>query len=473
MQTRPNHLSQLNWTNPITNKVLLEATVSGIMQHYDVSRHRYYDNPQGIPRVSELQGDATKRVNQFAGSPGFDLTSGSLTGGEVRNIDSWRSNVSASYITGSHNAKVGYNGAWFSEENFQDRNDPRLAYAYNTNQVPGACSAFATTNCIPPTCSATVTSNCWPVGTPNAERGYYFCSGFNTPSENPYGLTWPDPTVTANNVTTPNPFPCGNMSLYNPGDLYNAVGRVPTPTQFTMYTGPRTVDERVQTHALFVQDQWTLNRFTINGALRYDNASSSFNPTCIESDTFVANGYCAPVTEDERRELQQHHAAVGRGVGRVRHRQDVGEVEHGPVPRGGEHRRHLHAVEPGAAHDEHAGAQLAGLERQPRSGLLQPEQPGRAKPGHWFDQQRRHEPGPEHAELGASAHDARRLLRPAGATGSLSFATDPLVLDAAGLNSASFTTTQCGRDEAGVSQAVLNYCEAVRPEPAGRLEQAA
>src|SRR5678815_4804556 len=33
VQTRPNHLSQLNWTNPITNKVLLEATVSGVIHH--------------------------------------------------------------------------------------------------------------------------------------------------------------------------------------------------------------------------------------------------------------------------------------------------------------------------------------------------------------------------------------------------------------------------------------------------------
>ena len=52
------------------------------------------------------------------------------------------------------------------------------------------------------------------------------------------------------------------------------------------------------------------------------------------------------------RELQRHHAALGRGVGRVRHRQDVGQVEHGQVPAGRRLRRHLHRQQPGAPVDE-------------------------------------------------------------------------------------------------------------------------
>ena len=78
-------------------------------------------------------------------------------------------------------------------------------------------------------------------------------------------------------------------------DLANATLRVPTPTAFTMYTGPRTVDQRVQTHAIYAQDQWTLNRFTLNGAVRFDNAGSTYYPTCIEQDIYVASAYCAQV----------------------------------------------------------------------------------------------------------------------------------------------------------------------------------
>ena len=39
--------------------------------------------------------------------------------------------------------------------------------------------------------------------------------------------------------------------------------------------------------ALYLQDQWTLNRFTVNGALRYDHAESRYGETCIGPDVFV------------------------------------------------------------------------------------------------------------------------------------------------------------------------------------------
>jgi len=265
VQTRPNHLAQLSWTNPFTNKLLLEAGVSGIMQHYDTSRHRFLDNPQNLPRVAECQTDATKRVNTFAGSCAFNgflggffefpLTSGSVTGGEVRNLDSWRPHASASYITGAHNAKIGYDSAWFSEKNQQMANDPRLSYIYNTNFVPAGQTASA------------------------------YCTTTQT-------------LTVAPGVTVPNAYPCGNMSLYHSEDLNNTQLR-PAPTAFTMNTGPRMFDERVWTNALYVQDQWTVNRFTLNGAVRYDQARSLYNPTCVGPDTFVPVGYCAPATQTE------------------------------------------------------------------------------------------------------------------------------------------------------------------------------
>src|SRR5262249_24363353 len=45
--------------------------------------------------------------------------------------------------------------------------------------------------------------------------------------------------------------------------------------------------ERVWFGALYLQDQWTLNRFTLNGALRYDHAESRYGTTCICPDRFV------------------------------------------------------------------------------------------------------------------------------------------------------------------------------------------
>jgi hypothetical protein len=464
VQTWPNHLAQLNWTNPLTNKLLLEAGVSGMMQHYDTSKHREYVNPRGIPRVAECQTDGTKRINAFAGiCPGFDLTSGSITGGEVRNLDSWRSNFAASYITGSHNAKIGYNGALFSEQNYQDRNDPRLSFAYNTNQV-ATCTGTSNTNCVRPQCSATVTTNCFPVGTTTAaDRAFLYCSNMNGTNGNPanaYDVTWTS-TVVANNVTQVNPYPCGNNSMYFPQDVANATLRIPTPTSFTMYTGPVTRDEEVQTHAVYVQDQWTLNRFTLSGALRYDNASSTYNPSCIERDVFVAEGYCAP---REKTDGVNFHNITPRwgvawdmfGTGKTSLKWNMGKYVAaasigGIYTQSNPARRVTNTLNrswqdwngnryPDCYTQNSQGVPNLAVGTSTNGGTNQdPNTPNWARP---------------HSDLGD-------YCGPAGATGSLSFATDPYILDASGLNAGFFTTTQCGRQsEAGVSPQVRAYCDA-------------
>ena len=228
--TRPNHLGQVSWTNPLTNRMLLEAGLTVTLQHYDTTQSRTYDTPKTIPRVSETGAtvgldEVALRVNGFCGT--FACTSGSLNdgiaagGSELRNSDNYRSRASASYITGSHNAKVGYEGGYYMQKSTNNANDLRLTYDMVT---PAG-------NCI-----ATLT--------------------------------------------------CGNTSLYFPEDPNN-LNRRPVPTSFTMNTGIGTVDDRVGFHALYVQDQWTLNRFTLSGALRYDHATSSYGETCVGPDIYV------------------------------------------------------------------------------------------------------------------------------------------------------------------------------------------
>src|SRR5688572_11229518 len=87
-QTYPNRLQQVSWTNPWTNKVLLEGGLTATIQKYRTDEHRQFTNPVDIPRIVETGDTAggdlgapggTARVNQFAGTPGFfALTSGSL-----------------------------------------------------------------------------------------------------------------------------------------------------------------------------------------------------------------------------------------------------------------------------------------------------------------------------------------------------------------------------------------------------------
>ena len=74
---------------------------------------------------------------------------------------------------------------------------------------------------------------------------------------------------------------------------------------------------------------------------------------------------------DRWRLLQRRHPAVGRVLGRVRHRQDVGEVEHGQVSLRRGDQRHLRRREPCAASGQRSHAQLDRHQRQ-SSRRLQP-----------------------------------------------------------------------------------------------------
>jgi hypothetical protein len=251
--TKPNRVAQLRWTNPLTNRTLLDAGFQMSLQHYDLTKSRQYDTPSSIPRISESGNtagldDVATRVNAFAGIPGgFELISGSLNsalgagGSELRRDHTYRSNASASYITGSHNAKVGYEGAYFDESSSNRVNDQRMTYTYTT----------------------------------------------------------PASTCVTN-------LSCGNTSLYFPDDPNNLKMR-PVPTSFQINTGAGSIEDKVWYGALYLQDQWTLNHLTLNGAIRYDHSQSSYGVTCVGPDLYVPvqiggaydgqNQYCTVPTD--------------------------------------------------------------------------------------------------------------------------------------------------------------------------------
>jgi hypothetical protein len=263
LQSRPNRLMQLSWTNPFTNRMLFEAGLTVIATHQDQTKAREFTNPRTIPRICEVgstvgrDGYAVK-VNSAVpndwpiGSTSAGncsvfstMVSGSLndsfpgvTPNTVLNDDTYRSRASASYITGSHNAKVGFEGAYFSEKIRNEANDPRLDYHYITPATSG---------------------------------------------------TWNPATRTGNCLLAPasDIYACGNMTLYNPEDPTNRLYFRPRPVGYRISTGVALTDERVWFGALYIQDQWTLNRFTLNGALRWDHAESRYGETCIGPDLYV------------------------------------------------------------------------------------------------------------------------------------------------------------------------------------------
>ena len=238
-QVHPARLIQVGWTNPLTNVILLEAGVSVNRQLYDFSQHRYFTPNPDIPRVVEFGAtvgadSVAPQVNASAaqfGVPTGPWADGIGGAAEQRNLNDLRPRASLSYVTGSHNVKIGYDGGYFEQTRMNRTGNTRLEYRYDT------------------------------------------------------------PAATCFNAANPAASTCGNTSLYFPNDPFNQA-RVPVPTQVKINTGPSSIDNRVAYSGLYVQDQWTLKRFTLSGALRYDHATSNYLSTCIGSggNDLVAGG---------------------------------------------------------------------------------------------------------------------------------------------------------------------------------------
>ena len=388
VQLRPNRLQQVSWTNPFTNKILLEAGLSMSQVTYDTTEHRQYRNPTEIPRIVETgetvgADSVASRTNIFAGNPGFDATSGSLNsalggGAEIRKTQNYRSRASIAYVTGSHSAKLGYEGGYFTQNQTNQANDMQQTYNY-----------------------------LWPAAT---------C------------LTQP----LAN-------FPCGNTSLQFPEDPFNLTRR-PIPNSVTYHTGEGTLRDQVLYAAFYAQDQWTLKRLTISGALRYDHATSSYGETCIGPNQFVPiqsngqNSYCTPETDgvgfnDITPRWGVAWDVFGTGKTSVKYNMGkyltaatIGGIYSGANPA----RRTVNLLRRNwndLNANRRVDCDLMNFQTNGECGTFLP-----------FD--------------GFTvSNDTTR------------FGRDPLGLDAAGIP-VGLQTTQCGRDEAGIPAAVQAYCAA-------------
>ena len=133
-----------DWTSPVTNRLLLEA--SGI--------HR-------VERWGNMHLQTGKGDNVDAIAPGITsvtdtgnpVTGGNLTYRSAAQFNnSWNWNIhyrfAASYITGSHNFKVGFNNAYLHHEN-TNYTDPTTPYSYNfIGGVPTSLTYRITPNAI-------------------------------------------------------------------------------------------------------------------------------------------------------------------------------------------------------------------------------------------------------------------------------------------------------------------------------------
>jgi hypothetical protein len=148
----PYHVNQAIWTAPMTNKLLLEAGFTRFMFRGGTTGRPAPDGILDMIPVTEqstanrcaVAGGAplpigcTSTADQLPWAPraNFVYRGVATANPNYANPNNWR--ASASYVTGSHEMKVGYQGSYIRVKNWFLVNDQQLAYRFNNgspNQI--------------------------------------------------------------------------------------------------------------------------------------------------------------------------------------------------------------------------------------------------------------------------------------------------------------------------------------------------
>jgi hypothetical protein len=190
-----NRVAQAKWTSPVTSRLLLEAAYGTYKSKWGGAPIPGYDT-ENLIRVVEQCGQ---------GCP----DNGGISNLTYRSVN-WAQNVNwntqwgatASFVTGSHNIKGGYQGAMLYDNRLNFTNSQYLQYRTNNGR----------------------------------------------------------------------------------------------PDQMTLSISRFGVRQRVRSDAFYAQEQWTLGRMTLQGALRYDHAWSYFPEQTIEAQRFFTTAVTYPRT---------------------------------------------------------------------------------------------------------------------------------------------------------------------------------
>ena len=214
-------VQQAKYTAPVTNKLLLEAGFGTY-----ISQWGYEERPGNLTKDLVRVQEQSAQIFDRNGNRVAAGCEGCLTvGGNLKYRSSnWPTgyifahtwNASASYVTGAHNMKFGYQGAFH-------RDDDNLF--------------------------------------PTISNNHLMQLAFNTPCT-------------------------GGVCPANP-----------IATGFTIQSGEFTRKVRTEYYALFAQDQWTRDRLTLQGALRFDRAWSSFPEQVIGPSRTIPNAIVLPAQE--------------------------------------------------------------------------------------------------------------------------------------------------------------------------------
>ena len=125
--TRPNMLTQIVWTSPMSNRLLLEAGGSAYRHFWG-----------SVPRAEEFHPDLIRVTEQAGIIPGLNYRAQTSTSKQW--AATYASRASMTFTTGAHSTKVGYNGSFFDVQARQ-YSTQGLAYRFN-NGVPNQLTQF-------------------------------------------------------------------------------------------------------------------------------------------------------------------------------------------------------------------------------------------------------------------------------------------------------------------------------------------
>src|SRR5262245_22639999 len=184
----PQRVHTVRWTSPVTSRLLLEAGLGNT--YYQWGDRELNPNPtRDLVRVTDV---ATTIAPGLSGMMTYRSQSWL-----VNKTDGANWTFTASYVTGSHSMKFGYQGNWWRDDRELHTNTQNLAY------------------------------------------------------------TW-----------------AGGRAVF------------PGAGSITEYANPYFVNARAASMAFYAQDQWTLKRLTLQGALRYDRPWSWFPAVTQPANTF-------------------------------------------------------------------------------------------------------------------------------------------------------------------------------------------
>ena len=191
-----NRVAQAKWTSPLSNRLLVEAS-------FGMYRSRY-----GGGQVPGLETESLIRVTEQCAAG--CANNGGIAGLNYRSLN-WFSNVNwnnqwstaASFVTGSHSIKVGYQGALMIDPRKSFMNDQFLSYRTNNG----------------------------------------------------------------------------------------------IPDQMTLTINRNQTSQSVRSDAFYAQEQWTMGRFTLQGAMRYDKAWSYYPEQTVGPVRFFPTAVTYPETE--------------------------------------------------------------------------------------------------------------------------------------------------------------------------------